>query len=293
MGEQQDVIAELTAAGVLGGIRWAYESATRRSLESYCEADGHDPAWLGHTRFTLFRDRLDRVFACARYAVPAVGGTAGGSRIDHDLLYAELSERDLATMPQLAPGLVRRQDLRGSAGWVYRNHWFLIASAEFGRIDTLPWLEKSVTKQLVAAQPEPDHRQPSLFEDLLTDGVVPDDLVPAGAPLGASLPARIDPLLLAADQRLKLPAFVVAHTLDAETGEIELTFGRPWLNLRGGLAWHWQQSLLDVPLPAVRPTEVRPAAEVDDRPGVPDAQVRLRVIDGGRSTGRGRDGGQA
>ena len=76
MGEQQEVIAELTAAGVLAGIRWAYESATRRSLESYCEADGHDPAWLGHTRFTLFRDRLDRVFACARYAVPTVDGAA-------------------------------------------------------------------------------------------------------------------------------------------------------------------------------------------------------------------------
>src|ERR1700722_19662748 len=66
MGEQQEVIEELTAAGVLAGIRWAYESATRRSLESYCEADGHDPAWLGHTRFTLFRDRLDRVFTCSR-----------------------------------------------------------------------------------------------------------------------------------------------------------------------------------------------------------------------------------
>jgi hypothetical protein len=57
MGEQQEVIEELTAAGVLAGIRWAYESATRRSLESYSEADGHDLAWLGHTRFTLFRDR--------------------------------------------------------------------------------------------------------------------------------------------------------------------------------------------------------------------------------------------
>src|SRR6202042_1924287 len=151
-----------------------------------------------------------------------------------------------------APGLVLRRDLRGSAGWAFRRHWFLIASAEFGRIDTLPWLEKSVTKQLVAAQPGPDHRQPSLFEGLLTDGVVPDDLVPEGAPLGASLPARIDPLLLAADRQLKLPTFIVAHTLDADTGEIELTFGRPWLNLRGGSAWHWREKLPTVPPPAVR-----------------------------------------
>ena len=175
MAEQQDVIEGLTAAGVLTGIRWAYESATRRSLEIYSEADGHDSAWLGHTRFTLFRDRLDRVFACERYAVPTADG-----RLDVDVLCAELSERDLATMPRLAPGLVRRADLRGSAGWAYRRHWFLIASAEFGRLETLPWQEKSVTKQLVAMQPSPDLRQPSLFEDLLTDGVLPDEFLPDG-----------------------------------------------------------------------------------------------------------------
>jgi hypothetical protein len=196
-------------------------------------------------------------------------------------------------MPRLAPGLVHRRDLRGSAGWSYRRHWFLIASAEFGRIDTLPWLEKSVTKQLVAAQPGPDHRQPSLFEDLLADGVVPGDLVPEGAPLGASLPPRIDPLLLAADRQLKLPSFIVAHTLDADTGEVELTFGRPWLNLRGGSAWHWRENVLDVPLPAVRRSQIHPVAEIDKLSAVPDAQVRLRVIDGGRRVGRERDGGQA
>ena len=288
MAEQQDVIAELTAAGVLAGIRWAYESATRRSLETYCEADGHDPAWLGHTRFTLFRDRLDRVFCCARYAVPAADG-----HLDRDVLYAELSERDLATMPHLAPGLVLRRDVRGSAGWSWRQHWFLIASAEFGRIDTLPWLEKSVTKQLVAAQPDPDHRQPSLFEDLLTDGVLPNDLLPEEGAEGTALPPRLDPLLLAADRRLKLPTFIVAHSLDADTGEIELTFGRPCLNLRGGSAWYWRENLLDVPLPSVRRTELHPAAATDKLSAVPDAQVRLRVIDGGRRAGRGRDGGQA
>ena len=288
MAEQQEVIAELMAAGVLGGIRWAYESATRRSLESYCEADGHDPAWLGHTRFTLFRDRLDRVFACARYAAPAADGG-----LDRDVLYAELSERDLETMPTLGPGLVRRQDMRGSAGWAYRRHWFLIAAAEFGHLDTLPWLEKSITKQLVAAQLGPGQRQPSLFEDLLTDGVVPDDLVPEGAPLGASLPARIDPLLLAADQRLKLPTFIVAHSLDADTGDIELAFGRPALNLRGGSAWHWREDLLNVPLPAARRTEVPTTAKIDKLSAVPDAPVRLRLIDGGRRADRGRDGGPA
>jgi hypothetical protein len=288
MGEQQEVIAELTAAGVLTAVRWAYESATRRSLEIYSEADGHDSAWLGHTRFTLFRDRLDRVFACQRYGVP----TAGGG-LDLDLLYAELSQRDLETMPRLQPGLVRRADLRGSAGWAYRRHWFLISSAEFGRLDTLPWLEKSVTKQLVAMQLGPDLRQPSLFEGLLTDGVLPDQLLPDGTRSGTALPGRLDPLLLVADRELRLPTFIVAHTLDAITGQIELTFGRPRLNLRGGPAWQWRENLLDVPLPAAGRTEVPAAAEVENPSEVPDAPVRLRVIDGGRRDGRGRDGGRA
>ena len=80
---------------------------------------------------------------------------------------------------------------------------------------------------------------------------------------------------------------------DAETGEIELTFGRPWLNLRGGSAWHWRENVLDVPLPAARRTGIHPAATTDTLSAVPDAQVRLRVIDGGRRGGRERDGGQA
>jgi hypothetical protein len=293
MGEQQEVIDGLTAAGVLTGIRWAYESATRRSLEIYSEADGHDLAWLGHTRFTLFRDRLDRVFSCGRYAVPTADG-----RLDIDVLCAELSERDLSTMPRLSPGLVRRADLRGSAGWAYRRHWFLISSAEFGRLDTLPWQEKSVTKQLVAMQPSPDLRQPSLFEDLLTDGVLPDQFLPDGqspdgALHGTLLPGRLDPLLLAADRELKVPTFIVAHSLEAGTGEIELTFGRPKLNLRGGAAWHWREDLLNVPLPVVRRTELPAAAEIDNPSEVPDAPVRLRIIDGGRRDGHRRDGGRA
>lgn len=288
MGEQQEVIEGLTGAGVLTGIRWAYESATRRSLEIYSEADGHDLAWLGHTRFTLFRDRLDRVFSCGRYAIATADG-----RVDIDVLCAELSERDLATMPRLALGLVRRADLRGSAGWAYRRHWFLISSAEFGRLDTLPWQEKSVTKQLVALQASPDLRQPSLFEDLLSDGVLADEFLPGGALDGTDLPGRLDPLLLAAGRELKVPAFIVAHTLDATTGEGELTFGRPRLNLRGGPAWHWREDLMNVPLPVVRRTEVPAVAEIDTPSQVPDAPVRLRIIDGGRRAGRGRDGGRA
>jgi hypothetical protein len=252
MGEQQEVIAELGDAGVLAGVRWAYESATRRALESYSEADGHDIAWLGNTRFTLFRDRLDRVFACARYAVSAADG------LDLDVLYAELSEQDLLTMPRLAPGRVRRCDLRGSAGWAYRNRRFLLASGEFGRLETLPWLQKSLTKQLVAMQLNPDVLQPSLFE-----GFAPEQFGDIGA------------ALLAADKELDLVTYVVAHSLDAVSGETELAFGRPRLNLGGGSAWHWREDLRTVPLPG-RGRQAGAAPVPVDPAWIPDAPVRLR-----------------
>jgi hypothetical protein len=263
MDEQQDVIAELGDAGVLAGVRWAYESATRRALETYSEADGHDAAWLGNTRFTLFRDRLDRVFACDRYAASAADG------LDLDVLYAELSDQDLMTMPRLPPGLVRRCDLRGSAGWGYRGWRFLLASGEFGGLATLPWLHKSTTKQLVALQRDPGVRQPSLFETLLaTDG-------------GAEAFDGIEAALLAADRELDLVTYVVAHSLDAFSGEIELVLGRPRLNLGGGPAWHWYQDLLTVPLPgAGRRTD--PGQVPAGPAGVPDAPVRLRRLAGGR-----------
>jgi hypothetical protein len=260
MGEQHNVIAELGTAGVLDGVRWAYESATRRSLESYSELDGHDTAWLGNTRFTLFRDRLDRVFSCQRYAVP------GADDVDLDVLYAELSDYDLQSMPRLTPGLVGRADLQGSAGWSHRGLRFLIASGEFGRLDTLAWADRSTTKQLVALQrnPDPHLRQPSLFEDLAADDA-----------------AGLDALLLATGRELDLVTFVVAHTLDAPTGQIELVFGRPRLNLRGGPAWHWRQDLLAIDLPHPRREPVVPPA-ASGPAGVPDADVRLRRVEGAR-----------
>ncbi|HLH82548.1 MAG TPA: hypothetical protein VKV38_04745 [Trebonia sp.] len=273
MGEQQEVIAELGAAGVLAGIRWAHASATRRALESYCEADGHDSAWLGNTRFTLFRDRLDRVFACERYAV------SGGDGLDLDVLYAELAEQDLVTMPRLTPGLVRRCDLRGSAGWAYRDRRFLLASGEFGRLGTLPWPQRSLTKQLVAMQRTPGVRQPSLFEDL-----------PRGEPGGVG--EALGEALLAADRELDLVTYVVAHSLDPGTGESELVFGRPRLNLGGGTAWHWREDLRTVPLPDTGRLGGGAPVPVDPTE-VPDAPVRLRPIQaglGGRSVLGGRSG---
>src|ERR1700760_2814365 len=116
MAEQQEVIAGLRATGVLGAIRRAYQAAVRRSLETYCEADGHDHAWLGMTRFTLFRDRLDRGFCCERYTLAAVEA-AEDEASARERRYARLSAEDGETLPRVPPGLVIRADLYGSAGW--------------------------------------------------------------------------------------------------------------------------------------------------------------------------------
>jgi hypothetical protein len=251
MGEQQEVIAELGAARVLAGVRWAYESAVRRALETYSEADGHDVAWLGNTRFTLLRDRLDRVFSCERYAA------GPGDELDLDVLYAELSGRDIETMPHLAPGVVRRRDLHGSPGWSHKDRRFLLASGEPGKLDVLPWPSKSLTKRLVALQRSPEVQQPSLFE-----GFEPDEV--------GGLAALLD-----TEANLDLATYVVGHSLDPFSGSMELVFGRPRLNAGGGQAWYWRADLLAAPVPdSGRRPGAAPVAS--DPAGAPDAPVRLR-----------------
>ena len=160
-------MASLGVAGVLAGIRWSYVAATSRVLDDYSEAAGHDATWAGMTRFTYFRDRLDRVFACGRYAVPAGSDAA----ISLDVLHAELTERDIETMPQLSTDLVMRADLNGSPGWAWQDWRWLLASCVFGKIDELPWPRKSPTKQRVAQQHNPDPAQGSLFDELADEEV--------------------------------------------------------------------------------------------------------------------------
>jgi hypothetical protein len=252
VSEQQEVIAELGDAGVLLGVRWAYLSATVRSLDLYSEADGHDAAWLGNTRFTYLRNRLDRVFACGRYAV-----RSGDDNADLDLLYAELSTQDIDTMPRLQSDLVRRSDLNGSPGWAHGQHRFLLASSVFGKLDQIPWPQKSPTKQRVAQQRNPEPPQPMLFEVFADDEI--DGLSSA----------------LHATNELDFVTFVVAHSLDPLSQRGELVLGRARLNSGGGQAWYWRQNLLGTP-----PSDG--GRRVDDTPlptdpnTVPDAPVRLR-----------------
>ncbi|MGX4712237.1 hypothetical protein [Rhodococcus ruber] len=249
MSEQQDIIGHLQSQGVLGAICWAYDSAVGRALDDYSEDAGYDLTWLGNTRHTLFRDRLDRVFACGRYAL----GGGVGEDAGLDLVNIELTKRDIDSMPDLPGDLVRRVDLNRSPGWAIDGVRFLLTSCEFGGIDTLSWIRKSRTKQCVAKQPTPEP-QPTLFDALADQDAVE---VPG-----------------VAESVLELATFVVAHSLDAVNGRRELVFGRPRLNVGGGQAWYWQENLLATP-PAPGGRRLDPLLP-SGPDGVPDAAVRLR-----------------
>ncbi len=254
--EQREVVAEFGAAGVLAGLRWAYLSATTRALEDYSEADGHDAAWLGNTRFTLFRNRLDRVFHCERYAAPEEDSGL-------DELYAKLSGRDIDTMPRVEPGAVRRSNLNNSPGWAVGHRRFLLAAGEFGKLDELAWARRSTTKQRVALQREPNPAQPSLFEHLAEE--------------------EIGGLFALTTRSLDLDTYVVAHSLDPVSRQVELVLGRAKLNAGGGPAWAWREDVLrtsngTVGRRAAKPVEIAP----DTAPAAP---VRLRARDG-RASGQ-------
>lgn len=256
MSEREDVIASFEESGVLSGIRWAFVSATGRVFGDYSEPAGLDATWVGITRFTLFRDRLDRAFACGRYAVRD-GADAG---LSLDVLQAELTERDIATLPRLAPDLVRRADLNGSPGWAWQGWRWLLASSAYGKVDELPWPQKSPTKQRVARQRNPDPNQASLFDDFA------DDEVPGLAALVA-----------AATHQLDRETLVVAHSQDVDHDGRELVIGRARLNVGGGDAWHWRHDLLDVPpSQGGRGSITKPGPTGAET--VPDAPVRLRRL---------------
>jgi hypothetical protein len=200
------------------------------------------------------RERASRIpatspSACGRYALQVGANPVDGL----DLLQVELSNRDIETMPSIAPDLVRRADLNHSPGWAFDDVRFLLASCAFGKIDKLPWPQKSQTKQRVAQQRNPEPH-PSLFDEL-AEGEV------AG-------------LLALGEEHLDLDTFVIGHTLDTVGPKAELVFGQPRINVGGGDAWHWYVNLLGTP-----PTRGGVRADPPSAPGpdsVPDVAVRLR-----------------
>lgn len=77
------------------------------------------------------------------------------------------------------------------------------------------------------------------------------------------------------EPQLDLRTLVVAHSLEADHGNRELTIGQPRLNAGGGSAWYWRHDLLQLPPDdggRLRPTKPAPTGPED----APDAPVRLR-----------------
>jgi hypothetical protein len=259
MAEKLEVASKLDEVGVLTAIRWAYLSAVARTLNDYSEDAGHDATWLGITRFGLFRDRLDRVFSCGRYALQV--GADGSEGLD--LLRAELPDADIVSMPRIAPGEVRRSDLNRSPGWLVANIRFLIASSSYGHVKDIPWPRTSPTKQRVAidgAWPG----APTLFDDMPLD--------------------EIGGLIALAHRTDDVDTFVVGHSLNAVNNGYELVFGRPRFNAGGGAAWEWLIDLASLAAPSHSISPTQPAVSADP---VPDAPVRLResVSDSARTGG--------
>jgi hypothetical protein len=260
VSEKINIIGQLEDGGFLPALAWAYNSAVTRTLNDYSEDAGYDAAWLGNTRFTLFRDRIDRVTSCGKYELRPGADSSEGL----DLVHAQLTEREIETMPQFPPDLVRRADLNHSPGWRVGDVRFLLASCAFGKIDSLPWPKKSPTKQLVAKQPNPEPEK-TLFDDFAAD--------------------EIEGLLALGDDALDLATLVSAHSLDAVSQRRELVLGRPRLNNGGGEAWHWYVDLLAGPTPSGSRQPESPAPAAPDE--VADAPVHLRR----RAAEQSQDGG--
>jgi hypothetical protein len=253
MSEQGDALDDLSRAGVLAGICWAWDSTVRKVLSDYEPATGHDQGWLGYTAHKIFRDRLDRVASCDRFGLEDNADPSSGV----DVVREGLSSDDIDTMPLLAPGLVRRADLNGSPGWRHGEWRWLLASYTHGKSDRIPWPQRSPTKLRVAAQPSPDDL--ALFE--IEEVVSLDEVA----------------LQVAKASTLDLTTLVVAHAIDGTTGQPELYFGRTKLNPGGGYAWHWKVNLASPP-----PGGEGSRSATPQRPGgpdpnaLPDAPVKMR-----------------
>ncbi|GLY20130.1 hypothetical protein Kisp01_71440 [Kineosporia sp. NBRC 101677] len=208
---EDEVISALRGAGVLNAVQWAFDAAVRRSLDDYVPRAGYDEQWLGQTRYVLFRDRLDRVFGCQNYDVGP-----GDEQFGEDELFAELSPLDRTGMPRLPAGTVIRDDLNGSPGWTFAAWRLLLTSGELGRLEYVPWSQKSPTKQAVARQSgKVDPRQGALFD--------------------------AEALMEQPESEVELDkhTFVIAHALDAVASSSELAVGLPRQGFRGEKTWHW------------------------------------------------------
>ncbi|MFY9635576.1 MAG: hypothetical protein WAL27_12695 [Cellulosimicrobium cellulans] len=256
MTEREDLLRRLEHAGILGAISWAYRSAARQVAEDYSEESGHDVAWVGQTRYTLFRDRLDRVFSCGRYSLAADAMPGEG----RDVVTATLPQAEIDSMPAIEADVVQRSNLNKSVGWSFEDIRWLLASGPYRKLDAIRWDRKSQTKKLVAQQRNFNPDQASLFEAL------PED--ETAALFNATTSPDFEEL-----DRLTL---VVAHSQDVVSWLGELGIGMPRLSQGDGSAWNWFSNLLAAPPVRTNSRLVVQAASSDDHLNEPDAPVKLR-----------------
>ena len=218
MTEKEDALHELGEAGVLDALRWARRSAYARVLGDYDPDTGHDQGWVGYTGYKLMCDRLDRVFACKKYAVASDDQESVGL----DVLALGLDPGEMETRPRIKPGVVVRADVSGSPGWRFGPWTWLTASFSFGEGEFISWPAKSKTKRRVASQADPDQ------------------LVLPFEELGLSEAVE----LIRDVVRTNETVLILAHSVDRYTGQGELILGRSALNPGGGNPWSWKSDLL-------------------------------------------------
>lgn len=253
MSERDRILGALSETDVLRGIRWAFESAARRTRDDYDELTGHNATWVGITRWVLCCDRLDRVFSCGRYATPEDSPATVGL----DVLFATLPKGERNTFPHIEPGTVFRDDVKGSPGWSNGDVRWLLASAEFGGVDDIDWSRRSQIKQATAKQIDPDNDQFSLLDALMDD--------PVAALLREALERAVE---------LDTTTLVVTHTHDIDSDDLELFLGLPSMDDKD-TPWSWKENLLAAP-PSGGGRQKPPVTDPDGQPDVPDASVRLR-----------------
>jgi hypothetical protein len=256
MSEQEDAVADLSGAGVLAGIYWAGAAAYRQTMQDYNPRIGHKPGWVGYTAHQLLCDRMDRVFSCGDFQLPAGLPAEAGM----DAVREGLHEEDFAAMPRIEPGLVSYSSLNSPPGWRFGSWRWLLQSFQFGESRKIRWATKSDTKRRVASYPDPDQT------DLFTS-------------VGLSLDGfESEPVVISeTDDEDGAITLVLAHSVHRELRERELFMGRP--NLASHQAWHWKHNLM------THPPERGGGLRIHDGPQpytpnpnevVSDAPVRLR-----------------
>jgi hypothetical protein len=242
MTEQKEAIRDLTRAGVLAGIRWAWGSACRYAAMDYNPATGHDQALLGLNAHKLFKDRLDRVFSCLKYSVQDPADDQSGLDVLVDGLLPEEAEVLLA----LRSNDVERADRTFSPGWRYNSWHWLLSAFPPGGVKKIDWRRKSPTKQRVAYERNPD------YYDLFTDTGDADS------------PTVIRSTL------------IIAHSYDGELGGRELYVGSPKVDPNSGDPWNWLKDLLAEPPSGADGTMPTWPDLPTPGPDVKDAVVRLK-----------------